>query len=275
MMADHPMIFSAPMIRALLAGAKTQHRIALKLPTKGIYERKDMGGWEPTINGGGGCFTIARDGSRSPVPETVGIWHRTTGRCLNVPWRVGDRVWCREECLAEELSRPRITRAATKREREHLKRTEVIVLDELDGCDGVRYLADDAWQHIENTQEAGDLWSELFHYRGRGEKGRGNKVPAIRMPRWASRITLTVKEVRVQRAQEISEADAKAEGCMAKGIAWGGAVGTPETSARDDYACLWDIIHGEGAFARNDWVCAISFTVDPRNIDHATQRGAA
>lgn len=69
-MVTRPIIFSAPMVRALLAWRKTQTRRILNLPTKGIYERPDMGGWAPTTVGGHGCYYS--DGR--PAPEMEGMW---------------------------------------------------------------------------------------------------------------------------------------------------------------------------------------------------------
>lgn len=79
------------------------------------------------------------------------------------------------------------------------------------------------------------------------------------MPRWASRLTLLVTEVRVQRLQEISEEDAKAEG--ARGNAGGpwGCEGLLE-----DFADLWESLHGPGSWEANPWVAAISFEVARR-----------
>ena len=84
--------------------------------------------------------------------------------------------------------------------------------------------------------------------------------PSIHMPRWASRLTLTVRDVRVQRLHEISEADAIAEGCPARTSEAG-------QDPRGWFAGLWDTIHGAGAWIANPYVAAISFTVERRNID--------
>jgi hypothetical protein len=91
--------------------------------------------------------------------------------------------------------------------------------------------------------------------------------PSIFMPRWASRITLGVTDVRVQRLQDISEDDAAAEGCDATTCA---NVLSPRDgfpSFRSAYAILWDAINGDGAWAKNPWVAAYTFTVALGNID--------
>jgi hypothetical protein len=89
--------------------------------------------------------------------------------------------------------------------------------------------------------------------------------PSIFMPRWASRITLEVTEVRVQRLQEVTEDDALAEGVEPlKHIApdqpllTGGTAG--EQPHRLAFSVLWDSINGERAsWVSNPWVWAVSF----------------
>jgi hypothetical protein len=86
--------------------------------------------------------------------------------------------------------------------------------------------------------------------------------PSIHMPRWASRITLEVTDVRVERVQFISEPDAKAEGCCR----FGGR-GAPQTvgmeggTARDMFRKLWDSINAARGFgwATNPWVWCLTF----------------
>lgn len=92
--------------------------------------------------------------------------------------------------------------------------------------------------------------------------------PSIHMPRWASRLTLTVTDVRVERVQDISEADAKAEGV--DGVDWGGGrdYGGP-AHYRPGFRTLWDELYAARGYGwdANPWVRAITFTAERRNID--------
>ena len=88
--------------------------------------------------------------------------------------------------------------------------------------------------------EADELWS--------GWK------PSIHMPRWASRITLEITEIRVERLQEITEEDAKAEGCV-KQI----KDGLIFDSAIHEYSWLWDSLNAKYPWESNPWVWVISF----------------
>ncbi len=105
--------------------------------------------------------------------------------------------------------------------------------------------------------------------------GVGKLRQAMHMPRWASRLTLTVSDVHVERLQDISEEDAVAEGCF-KGKASGRVFaseaamhlgGVEWANARDWYADLWDSINSEDTWDANPWVVAYTFTVERRNID--------
>lgn len=107
--------------------------------------------------------------------------------------------------------------------------------------------------------------------------------PSIFMPRWASRITLRITDVRVERLHEITEANAIAEGVefesadppfyylpgihphsiTAVGVEESGSV----PHAVRSYAKLWDHINGSGYWARNDWVWVISFATIKANVD--------
>ena len=106
--------------------------------------------------------------------------------------------------------------------------------------------------------------------------------PSTQLPRWSSRLTYIVTDVRVQRLQEISEADAIAEGivpvtrrfpplqgCLNQlrertMYEWSGGW---SVRAADAYAALWNSLHGPGAWDANPWVAAITFDVVARNID--------
>ncbi len=77
--------------------------------------------------------------------------------------------------------------------------------------------------------------------------------PSIHMPRWASRINLEITNVRVERLKDISEEDAKAEGCVNSLHLQGGRF------ANENFAWLWQSIYGEESWFANPWVWVIEF----------------
>ena len=187
-MTDRPIIFSAPMVRALLDGRKTQTRRVLK-PQPNM-----LNGGRP-LNDGRGSYSVE------------GGWKR-------IPYAPGDRLWVREAF------------------------TEVPMI-------GPRYYA------------TNDIPASF------------KKVSPIHMPRWASRLTLIVTDVRVQRLQEISDDDARAEGVLPDGFegyrGHEGTIGYP--TAIWAFRHILNSIHGPDAWDANPWVAAISFTVHRCNID--------
>lgn len=96
---------------------------------------------------------------------------------------------------------------------------------------------------------------------------RGKWRPSIFMPRWASRITLEITDVRVERVQEISEDDSVAEGIAWDGQWYLGGVhpikGTPQcwSSAKRAYRARWDSINAKRGYGweTNPFVWVISF----------------
>ncbi len=111
------------------------------------------------------------------------------------------------------------------------------------GEDGVRFRADGVFRGIENSQEASEKWMEAYREGGKWR-------PSIFMPRWASRITLEVVNVRVERLQDISEVDALAEGIDLPG-------------AKLQYRTLWENINAGRGFGWdvNPWVWVVEFKV--------------
>ncbi|HWJ71888.1 MAG TPA: hypothetical protein VNX29_01865 [Kaistia sp.] len=226
-MADHPMLFSAPMVRALRAGTKTQTRRTIK--SARVFATPERPAW--TLRGedldramqgadrfrrmdGDGWFWEA-DAFEWQAPST------RTGWLAHIGHAPGVRLWVREAWKPHSSfsdMRPR-----------DMPKSRIF------------YRADDTYAPS-NTP-----W-----------------IPSIHMPRWASRLTLIVTDVRVQRLQEISEADAIAEGSREPSLApiigacW---------SERDAYAKLWTAINGPGSWEANPWVTATSFDVIHQNID--------
>ena len=82
--------------------------------------------------------------------------------------------------------------------------------------------------------------------------------PSIHMPRWASRITLEVLDVRVERVQEISDIEAMAEG-IHTGVCH--KMGMQNAGSRNEFSALWDRINFKRGFGwgKNPWVWVVEF----------------
>jgi hypothetical protein len=95
------------------------------------------------------------------------------------------------------------------------------------------------------------------HYFENEEK----RIPSIHMPRWASRITLKITDVRVERLQEINPDDCEAEGIKQRWTCINPAIGSyaHDNDVQDDYRKLWTSINGAESWAANPWVWVVSF----------------
>jgi hypothetical protein len=97
-------------------------------------------------------------------------------------------------------------------------------------------------------------------YMATTKDGHGRWKPSIHMPRWASRITLEVTDVRIERLQTITEEDAVAEGMYRERGAVGQVV---RPGPRDAFEALWESINGPGSWFANPWVWVVEFRMVP------------
>lgn len=205
---ERPIIFSAPMVRAILDGRKTQTRRVVKhapLLSTSYLLGVHKGVW----------------GIHADVEQDGGVWR---GKC---PYgSVGDRIWVRETWRPTAVSNGLGTQ--------------------------ITYMADQrsSWKNGSGLSIASD-----------------KQRPSIRMPRWASRITLEITDVRVQRLHQISEEDSKAEGvdpgCLTCGenCVRAGGCGYCRPAYRDSFCGLWKEINGPESWDVNPWIWALTFKV--------------
>ena len=117
-----------------------------------------------------------------------------------------------------------------------------------------------------------------FVYRADGAACQVKRwTPSIHMPRWASRITLEITDVRVERLQDITDGDARAEGVPEAGgllPEYPGTYLTPKgdfASARVAFQRLWESIYGDDGWDANPWVWVIAF----RRVDTGSAASAS
>ena len=246
---ERPILFKGEMVNAIRADRKTQTRRVVKHK----YPQLWRGGYYPTgkvltgLENQPGAFMEFRH----EIYDEAGYQGSTASYLVPCPYgKPGDRLWVRETCRAHEISDQEARDDTYKLEFEHPPY----------GLDGVIYQADGQFIQIENSPEASEKWADLYHYRGE----RGAKVPSIHMPRWASRITLEITDVRVERLNDISHKDANAEGVQSwieghnRGETYhpnGQLQAYPVTA----FSRLWQSINGPDSWDANPWVWVVEF----------------
>ena len=222
---EHPILFSGEMVRAILENRKTQTRRVMK--------------W---VLGGD---VVDHQLTNDNILYMEHLGGGSTFRPRACPYGVsGDRLWVRETFVLERWDdepKPPTDRVLFHHERD--------LKDEYDN----EYWW---WPHYKATDQAPDL----FYENDEMDEPQCKWCPSIHMPRWASRIQLEIVKVRVERVQEISQEDAKAEGVSAWRETVNGTTYIPE------YSLLWDSINSKRGYTwkSNPWVWVIEFKRVPQ-----------
>ncbi|WP_256970623.1 morphogenetic protein [Citrobacter amalonaticus] len=142
------------------------------------------------------------------------------------------------------------------------------------GKPGDRIWVRETWARYNIDQDSHDMAYRATPPADWPEEGRWR--PSIHMPRWASRLTLEITGVRVERLNGISETDAEAEGIDMEAlfdaqdcydcIADQNMTGRPTATGAFKY--LWESIYGEESWKSNPWVWVIEFKVVPNVQDN-------
>ena len=211
-MREHQLLMKGPLVRATLAGLKTQTRRPIKpQPDEDILDVR---------------YDAIADLWLGNTHEDNDLGYTSSWAARCPLGKAGDRLWVRETwCLASAESETTPT--------------------------DLRPMRGSRWCYYYATEP------DVEHEEG------GNRSPwrpSIHMPRWACRLVLPLVSVRVERVQDITEEDAKAEGVerISAGPGWECWMGYGPSSscktARDSYRSLWISIYGEESWDANPWV---------------------
>lgn len=214
-MIARPIIFSAPMVRALLAGRKTQTRRIVKPQPQGHHWENIAGYKLESI------LLDCTDGIWArfahSIPQNASLDWERDAKC---PYgRPGDLLWVREAVCTDWSDKP-------------------------------VYKADDPTGR--RAREA-------------GFKNEPRYKPSIHMPRWASRLTLQLTDIRVHRLCSMSAIETLREGVSIP--AHLPADGADLEWAQREFTKTWEAIHGAGSWGKNPWVWALTFKVIKQNVD--------
>lgn len=249
---ERPILFSAPMVRALLDGSKTQTRRVCK-PAANLSAVVEV----PDPLERGQVYNGSHFGDEDGEVQFACPYG---GR--------GDRLWVREtwqfhggmlDCGTARSS------AGTSLYQ------DIVVSYPADGARVTLHPSGQDWPTPKQPpQREGEVYSLRdapadFAYTGKNTyhdrltRWWNRKIPAIHMPRWASRITLEITSVRVERLQDISEADALAEGVTDDGSLVTDLAGNDRGGAFSAFATLWEVINGADSWDDNPWVWVVEF----------------
>lgn len=223
---ERPILFSGPMVRAVLDGRKTQTRRIVKGVPQGT--------------------TSLRIADHAPVGGRPSLWlepgmRQWFGKSVakHPPFWAGDTLWVRERWGISPTASDGLYVIHKHWTRDGEFESEESIAEVPVPPEHV------AWAQ-RRIETAGDfVWS-----------------PSIHMPRWASRLTLEVLSVRVERVNEISDRDCEAEGCYQSEEApyWWRAGDAIGNSRRAAFAALWDSINGkEHPWDTGPWVWVVEF----------------
>lgn len=242
MARDINILFSAPMVLAQLAGTKTMTRRSLsRQPPKecGIHYMLGDESWMPKDK-------------RTPLRNHWEAWggqlheqrpegHLCGTHTVRCPYGApGDMLLTRETFFAWGKWEKRYDKKKGR----------------------------DAWHFVDMTEESGNGYlyaadgvrdTMAFIKRREDAKPMYWKRPAIFMPKAAVRIRRRITDVRVERLQEISEADAQAEGCALECMTPTGDDSGSAIYGPGGFLALWESINGAGSWDTNPWVWVISF----------------
>ncbi len=231
-MKERPVIFNSEMVRTILDGRKTQTRRVMAV--------------QPESNQFG-LLRITDSTKRSDIGKYHWAESNATGThqrsaLFSCPFgQVGDRLWVRETW--SDVNLEGIPAAAYRADGDvYSPMDDESFLDE--------YGAFNYEDHRVTKYHFAAWYSDLI------EGIEGVWRPSIHMPRWASRITLEITGVRVERLNDISHDDAKAEGCC---YGRGGGVPDFAVTPADHFPTLWASIYGEESWCANPWVWVIEF----------------
>jgi hypothetical protein len=217
---EHPILFSAPAVRALLDGSKMQTRRIIHPQPNLSPEGNLMGEWLRKPLGG------------LLLPKLRDI-------TMHCPYgQPGDRLWVRETAHCDY-------RGETPPEGK--------------GTIGVAYKAGGLGKMQSYALADRDLYP-WFPNISHNANNHMRWAPAIHMPRWASRILLEIVSVRVERLNDISEADARAEGVTIEDRHMNGyCAGEFTPPSIRAFRELWESINGADSWTANPWLWVVEF----------------